>query len=358
MRIFGLGGAKMKAAGVDLWTDVTLLSTVGVVEAVRFLIPLRRVFHRVQEMIRADRPDVAILIDNHGFNLMLAKFLKKEGIPVIYYFPPQAWVASWVFAGSIVRNSDLIISAFACEAAVYRQHGGRAVSLGHPLLDIVKPGPDADAVLTRLGIDLSRPLMALMPGSRLQELDRLGCPMFGAATIIKKEIPAMQFILPVASAPLRSRLQAIQRECGGDEEICYVETDIYSCLSRCQLLITTSGTATLEAALLGVPMVAAYRLNPLTLWLARVTSKARRIAMPNLLLGDDVVPEIMQRDLTAERLAAEALQILRSPSRQAEVRERFRKLPGILGGEGALDRIANLVLRELPSSAQPRPVTT
>lgn len=346
----------MKAAGVDLRIDATLLSTVGVLEAARFVVPLRRVLRRVQEMIRVDRPDAAILIDNHGFNLMLGKFLKKEGIPVIYYFPPQAWVASWVFAGGVVRNSDLIISAFESEAAVYRRHGGRAVSFGHPLLDIVRPGPDADDVLARLGIDLSRPLMALMPGSRQQELERLGCPMFGAAAMIKKEIPTMQFILPVAAAPLRSRLRAIQSECGNSEEICYVDADIYSCLSRCNLLLTSSGTATLEAALLGVPMVTAYRLNPLTVWLARMTSKARRIAMPNLLLEDDIVPEIIQKNVTAERLAAEALQILGNPSRQAAMRKRFQELPAILGEEGALDRIAEFILNELPTRTPPCPV--
>ncbi len=358
LHIFGLGGARMKAAGVDLRIDATLFSTVGVIEALRFVAPLRRVLRRVQEMILVDRPDAAILIDNHGFNLMLAKFLKKHRIPVIYYFPPQAWVASSVFAGGVVRNSDLIISAFESEAAVYRQYGegGRAVSVGHPLLDIVRPGPNADGVLERLGIDPSRPLMALMPGSRQQELDRLARPMFGAATMIKKEIPAMQFILPVAAAPLRSRLQAMQRECGCTAPIHFIETDVYTCLSRCNLLITSTGTATLEAALLGVPMVTAYRLNPFTVWLARLTSKARRIAMPNLLLEDDVVPEIIQRDVTAERLAEEALKILRSPSRQAAMRKRFRELPGILGKEGALDRIADLVLNELPARAHPCPV--
>ena len=360
LRIFGMGGPKMEAAGVDLRIDATLLSTVGVIEAMRFVAPLRRVLRRVKEMILLDRPDAAILIDNHGFNLMLAKFLKKQGIPVIYDFPPQAWVASCVFAGGIVRNSDLIISAFESEAAVYRQHrgygGGRAVSLGHPLLDIVRPGPDADAVLEGLGIDLSRPLMALMPGSRQQELERLGRPMFGAAAIIKREMPAMQIILPVAAAPLRSRLQAIQRECGCSEPICYIEEDIYTCLSRCNLLITSTGTATLEAALLGVPMVTAYKLNPITVWLARMTSKARRIAMPNLLLEDDIVPEIIQRDVTAERLAVEALKILRNPSRQAAMRKRFRELPGILGEEGALDRIADLILNEFPVRAHPCPV--
>ncbi|NOJ58236.1 hypothetical protein HK404_37405, partial [Myxococcus xanthus] len=155
------------------------------------------------------------LIDNHGFNLAVARFLKRENIPVIYYFPPQVWVASSLFAGGVVRNTRLIISAFEKEAKIYRRHGGRAVSPGHPLLDIVKPGPDPSSVLRKLGIDEALPVMALMPGSRRQEVERLAGLMFEAAAIIKRRIPAMQFVLPVASHHLKPRLQAIcqQAEC-------------------------------------------------------------------------------------------------------------------------------------------------
>ena len=351
--LYGSGGPKMKAAGVDLRIETTHFSSVGVLEAVRFIVPLRRVLQRLQSIIRADRPDAAILIDNHGFNLMLAKFLKEEKIPVIYYFPPQAWIASGVFAGAIVRNTQLIISSFVQEAAIYRGHGGRAVSLGHPLLDIVKPGPNPMAVLTQLGLDASRPLMALMPGSRGQELERLAGPMFGAATIIKRSIPGMQFLLPVASPHLRSRLEEIHQQVGCTEEIHYLDADVYTCLSRCHLVMTTTGTSTLEAALLGVPMVTAYRVHPLSALLGRMFASTRYVAMPNLLLEEFVVPEILQREVTANRLAQAALEILASPSRQATMRARFRELPGMLGEEGVLDRVAELVLNEVSARCEP-----
>lgn len=353
LSLYGPGGPKMRAAGVDLRIETTHFSSVGVLEAVRFVAPLRRVLHRLQSIIRVDRPDAAILIDNHGFNLMLAKFLKEQKIPVIYYFPPQAWIASGVFAGAIVRNTQLIISSLEQEAAVYRRHGGRAVSLGHPLLDIAKPGPDASAALARLGIDESRPLMALMPGSRGQELDRLAGPMFGAATIIKRQVPGMQFLLPVASPHLRSRLEEIHRQVGCSEEIRYLDDDVYTCLSRCNLVITTTGTSTLEAALLGVPMVTAYRVHPLSAWLGWRFSSTKYVALPNVLLEDLVVPEVLQREVTAERLAQVALEILESPSRQAAMRARFRELPAMLGEEGVLDRVAELVLDEVSARRQP-----
>ncbi len=351
--LYGSGGPKMKAAGVDLRIDATQFSTVGVLEAVRFVAPLLRVLRHLQAIIRADRPDAAILIDNHGFNLMLARFLKKEKIPVIYYFPPQAWVASCLFAGGIARNTDLIISSFETEAAIYRRHGGRAVSLGHPLLDIAKPGPDPSEVLTRLGLDESRPLMALMPGSRSQEVERLAGPMFGAATIIQRRIPGMQFLLPVASPELKPRLQEIREQVGCTAEICYLEEEIYTCLSRSDLVMTTTGTSTLEAALLGVPMVAAYRLHPISVWLGRMFASTRYVAMPNLLLNEYVVPEILQRAVTADRLAEAALEILESPARQAAMRARFRELPAMLGEVGVLDRVAELILNEVSTRCPP-----
>lgn len=352
LRLYGTGGVKMKAAGVDIRIETTQFSTVGIPEALRFLFPLRSILKKLQAIILADRPAVAILIDNHGFNLALARFLKRENIPVIYYFPPQAWIASSVFARGIVNNTQLIISAFEQEAEIYRRHGGRAVSTGHPLLDIVKPGPDPSSVLRGLGIDESRPVLALMPGSRRQEVERLAGPMFGAAAIIKRQVPGMQFLLPVASHHLKPRLQEICDQVGCSEDIRYLEEDIYPCLSRCALVITATGTATLETALLGVPMVAAYRLHPLSYWLGRRFASTRFLAMPNLLLGDFVVPEILQRNVTAECLAQAALDILESPARSEAIKERLRQLPGILGGAGVIDRVVELILQEVSAGCE------
>ena len=355
LRLYGTGGVRMKAAGVDLRIETTQFSSVGIFAALRFLAPLRGVFKKLRAIVRADRPAVAILIDNHGFNHAVARFLKKEGIPVIYYFPPQLWVASSLIAGGVVRNTRLIISAFEREAEIYRRHGGRAVSLGHPFLDIVKPGPDPSSVLRQLGIEESRPVMALMPGSRRQEVERLAGLMFEAAAIIKRQIPAMQFLLPVASHHLKPRLQEICQEVGCSEQIHYVEEGIYPCLSRCVLVVTATGTATLEAALLGVPMVAAYRVDSLSYWLARRFAITPFVAMPNILLEDFVVPELFQRDVTAKNLADAALGILENPTRSESIKERFRRLPEILGGKGAVERVVGLILGEVSSGTRSSP---
>jgi lipid-A-disaccharide synthase len=184
-------------------------------------------------------------------------------------------------------------------------------------------------------------------------LERLAGPMFGAAEIIKRQIPGMQFVLPLASPHLRSRLEEIRRQVGCAEEITYVAADIYTCLSRCSLVMTTTGTSTLEAALLEVPMVAAYRVHPISALLGRMFASTRYVALPNLLLEEFVVPEILQREVTAERLAQAALEILQSPARQAAMRARFRELPRMLGEEGVLDRVAELVLDEVAARRQP-----
>jgi len=350
--LFGTGGPKMREAGVDLRIETTRYSSVGLSESLRFVRPLRGVLARMREIIASERPDAAILIDNHGFNMALAKFLNTARIPVVYYFPPQAWVGSWLFAGAIARRTNLIVSAFEREAAIYRHHGGRAVCVGHPLLDIAMPGPDPEARLRSLGVDPSVPLIAMMPGSRIQEVERLAGPMFGAARIIKSRIPDVRFLLPIASQHLKPVLEAALRASGNEADFTIIEADVYSCLSLCSLVLTTSGTSTLETALLGVPMVVAYRLHPVSYWLGRRLANTRYLAMPNLLLNNFVVPEILQGDVNAATLADEALGLLGDPVRMAAIRSQFATIPSLLGGTGALNRIADLVLGELEEIGQ------
>ncbi len=352
LQLFGTGGPKMREAGVDLRIDTTRYSSVGLPESFRFLRPLRGVLARMREMIASERPDAAILIDNHGFNIALAKILNAAAIPVVYYFPPQAWVGSWLFAGAIARRTNLIVSAFEKEAAIYRHHGGRAICVGHPLLDIAKPGPDPEGKLLALGVDPSAPLIAMMPGSRIQEVERLAGPMFGAARIIKSRIPDVRFLLPIASQHLKPALEAALRSSGSEADFSFVERDVYSCLSRCSLVITTSGTSTLETALLGVPMVVAYRLHPVSYWLGRRLANTRYLAMPNLLLNNFVVPEILQGDVNAATLAEAALDLLGNPDRMEAIRSQLATLPSLLGGTGALNRIAELMLGELAETGQ------
>jgi lipid-A-disaccharide synthase len=346
LELIGAGGEQMRAAGVDLRFETTQFASVGLLEPLRYLWPLRKLLGRIQALIDAEKPRLVILIDHHGFNMALARHLRRRGVPVVYYFPPQIWTGSSLFAGSVARRTQLIISAFKREAQIYAQYGGRAVYLGHPLLDIVKPGENPELVLGTLGLSDQRPLIAVMPGSRHQEIEHLARPMFGAARIIQDRYPNARFILPLAAQHLRPALQREMERAGVTRLFRIITKDVYTCLSQCSAVLTTSGTSTLEAALLGVPMVVAYRVSELSAWLARRFAITQFIAMPNILLNERVVPEIFQENVTQERLAAAALEILGSPSQTARVKARLQEVRTMLGSEGVIERVAARILEE------------
>ncbi len=347
LQLLGTGGAHMKKAGVRLLHETVHLSSVGFLEPIRHVLPLQGVYRDVTRVVRDERPDLAVLVDNQGFNLAVAKVLKSLSVPVVFYFPPQIWVGPRFFAGSVARHSRLVISAFPLEAEIYRRdYGANAVSYGHPLLDIAKASGDADAALRVHGIDPDRPLVGLMPGSRPQEVRVLAPPMLEAARIIKSRHPATQFLLPVAAGHVRSVLEAAVEQAGLSGAVQMIAGGDHTVMSRCQTVLVCSGTATLELSLLGVPSVVAYRLDPVSHWIARKLSITPYVAMPNVLLDEMVVPEIIQYRIDGAHFAAKALEILEEPERAVRVRRRLAEIPGHLGAPGAVARAAERVLEE------------
>ena len=347
LQISGTGGTHMKNAGVRLLHETVHLSSVGFLEPIRHMFPLHGVYRDVTRAVREQRPDLAVLVDNQGFNLAVAKVLRSLGIPVVFYFPPQIWVGPFLFARSVARNSRLVISAFPLEAKIYREkYGANAVSFGHPLLDIAKPSLDADSVLRTLGLDPGKPVVGLMPGSRPQEVRILARPMLAAARIIRARHPSSQFVLPVAAGHVKGLIESEVRAAGMDGAVSLIEEDAYTPLSRCEVVLACSGTATLELSLLGVPSVVAYRLDPLSHWVARKLSITPYVAMPNVLLGAMVVPEIIQYRIDGRHFAARALEILEQPKRARELREKLSEIPGHLGSKGSVQLAAERILQE------------
>lgn len=345
--ISGTGGAHMKKAGVRLLHETVHLSSVGFLEPVRHVLPLQGVYRDVTRVVREQRPDLAVLVDNQGFNLAVAKVLRSLSVPVVFYFPPQIWVGPLFFARSVARNSSLVISAFPLEARIYREkYGANSVSFGHPLLDIAKPSGDQDQALRALGLDPGKPVVGLMPGSRPQEVKVLARPMLEAARIIKQRHPSVQFLLPVAADHVQRLLEDALESSGLRGEVRLVRGDVYTPLSRCEVVLACSGTATLELSLLGVPSVVAYRLDPVSHWVARKLSITPYVAMPNVLLDDWVVPEIIQYKIDGEHFAARALEILEEPARAQRLRERLAEIPNHLGSPGAVGRAADRILEE------------
>jgi len=347
IELFGTGGAHMRAAGVELRHEMAHLSSVGFLEPVRYVFPLKSIYQDMTRLVRSERPDLAVLIDNPGFNLPVGRVLKSLGVPVVFYFPPQIWVGPFFFGRTVARISRVVISAFPSEAEIYRsRYGANAVSYGHPLLDIIETLPDPDEALRLNGLDPSRPVMGLMPGSRDQEIKGLGAPMLQAAKLIRKERPDMQFILPLAAGHVRAPVEAVLRDSGMAGQVTLIEGDSYTCLSRCEVVLACSGTATLELALLHVPMVVAYRLDPFSHWLARRLSITPYIAMPNVLLNDWVVPEIIKHRLTGEHFADRALELINDPALCVKMRSRLAEIPGHLGSPGAVKRAAERIIEE------------
>jgi lipid-A-disaccharide synthase len=357
VHLYGSGGETMRAAGVDIRIQTSHYGSVGFQESLRFVMPLQRVMTALRYLIRREPPDLAILVDNVGFNGLLAKFLYKEGIPFVYYFPPQVWLWGEWRARAIAHRATSIITAFKVEAEIYRREGGCVRWFGHPLLDIVQPGHDPEGTCCKLGLDPTRPAVAIMPGSRFQELEQLTGQMLEAVQIIRKRHPHLQVVLPVAAPHLMKTLQSEVRRAAMDREVLFVKEHVYAVLSRCKLVMLASGTATLEAALLGVPMVAAYRVSPVTYVIGRQLVKSRFIAMPNILLDERVVPELIQHEVTPERLAAESLAIFENGDQEQEMRRRLGHVREILGEPGVLSRAADFILRDVASVSSLQPAS-
>ncbi len=355
IELFGTGGRHMREAGVEISHETTHLSSVGLLEPVRHLLPLQGVYRNIRSLVRERRPDLVVLIDNQGFNLAVGRALKSAGLPVVYYFPPQIWVAAFLFARSVARISNLVISAFPREADIYRQrYGANAVCYGHPLLDIVRPGEDGADALRRVGLDPAAPVIGLMPGSRTQEIKELGRAMLEAGRIIRGRYPSMQFVLPVASEHARRQLEPLLERSAIAGSVALIDRDVYACLSRCEMVLTCSGTATLELALLKVPMVVAYRLDPFSHRVARLLAMTPYAAMPNVLLGEQVVPEIIQHRITGEHFAERALEFLDQPWRARAARDRLAEIPAHLGAAGAVTRSADRILEEAAKARRPQ----
>ncbi|MBI4268989.1 MAG: lipid-A-disaccharide synthase [Candidatus Rokubacteria bacterium] len=343
-RLVGMGGARMAAAGMELLVDVTASAVVGGSEALSRLPVLYRALHRLRAALEeAPRPAALVLIDFPEFNLRLARAARRAGVPVVYFIPPQVWAWRRGRVRTIRRLVSLVLAVFPFEPPLYRLAGVPVAFVGHPLLDALAGAPDRAAARRELGLAAGARVVGLLPGSRREEVARMLPVMGAAAARIRAATPEVQFVL--ARAPT-VEAEAIARHVGGMTELTMVAGRAHAVLRAADLALVTSGTATLEAALLGTPMVVCYRLSRLSGLAARLLIRVPWISLANLTLGRAVVPELYQASATGERLAEEALRLLESPGALDAQREAFRELAGRLGEPGVGVRAARLVLAE------------
>jgi lipid-A-disaccharide synthase len=341
-RLFGMGGERMAAAGLEVLADIKETAVIGFSEVVRRLPLLRRTFARLVAAMGSERPHVLVVIDYPGFNLRLARAARAAGVPVVYFIPPQIWAWRPGRLETIRRRVSLVLAVFPFERALYGTAGVPVEFVGHPVLDALPAAPTRLAARQQLGLDEHSLVIGLLPGSRHQEIERLLPVMRDAAARIARARPAARFVLGLASSVGRT---AVDRHLAGGPPVDVVADRTYAVMRASDLLLATSGTATLEAALLGTPMVVCYRLSAVSERIAAVVVRVPWISLANIVLGRRVVPELYRRrDATAERLAAEALRLLDSPAALEAQRQAFQELQAELGAPGVGARAAKLVL--------------
>ncbi|MFC1571705.1 lipid-A-disaccharide synthase [Candidatus Margulisiibacteriota bacterium] len=345
IHFFGMGSEKLLAEGVDIKVDISQRGTVGIFEALPNVLPIYFSYLKMIELMKKEKPDLLLLIDSQGINMPLAKAAKRLGIRTVYYIAPQEWL--WGTAKGVKKVSetiDLIISIFAKEHNAYKQAGANSKHLGHPLLDIVKPALSKEEVKKQFLGASDGPIISLCPGSRTQEIRGLFPILLKAGEIIQKENPRAKFLIPAASNNMIKEIFSLI----GDFRPKAVVGHTYDLLAASDLAICTSGTINLEASILGTPNIMVYKLHPLTYLLGKyvlkIGEKMPYFSMPNLLLNEKAIPELVMKDANPDKIASEAIAILEHDSRRQQMNASLAKLKTMLGGPGAISRCAEAIL--------------
>lgn len=344
--IFGLGGPQLAAAGGRLVVDYRGLAATGLTEV---LPKLGDYFAAMRALVAAaerERPDALVVIDFPDFNFRLARRVKRLGIPVVYYISPQIWAWRPGRLKTIRAFADRVLVIFPFEEAMYRGGGVPVEFVGHPLVELIGVSAPRDVFLQSLGLAPDVPTVAILPGSRANEVSRILPDLIAASDQIAAVVPTVQFVL--ARAPhLDDRLfrSLTVNEQSDREPFAVVQGDADAVLAAADLALTASGTATVQAALHDTPMVVVYRLSPLTYRLARRLVQVPSIAMVNLIAGEPLVPELVQDAFTPDAVAREAIPLLTDPDRIARMRAGLTRVRERLGGVGASRRAADAILR-------------
>jgi lipid-A-disaccharide synthase len=339
----GVGGPAMRQAGVTTVIDIEELSVMGIAEVVGALARMRRIYRRIlAEMDSPHPPDLLVLVDFPEFNLLLARAAKRRGLRVLYYVSPQVWAWRRRRVRKIRERVDAMIVLFPFEEAFYVAHGVRARFFGHPLAEAVAASRSPSETRERLGTPADGALVALLPGSRAKEVDRHLPLMLGAARLVGARV---RFAIARAPNIDRGRLERAASEAGVDVAI--VENDTYNLLAAADAAAVASGTATVEAALLGCPHVVVYKTSALTYAVARALVRTRYIGMPNIILDAPVAPELIQGRASPSALAAALRRFLDDPVYARSVRERLSGVRDVLVRPQAADRAAEYALELL-----------
>lgn len=342
-QLFGFGGPQMEKAGVVLCKNMLDYSVMGFWEV---LVNLRKMFKLrdflVEEMKR-QKPDLLVLIDYPDFNWRLAGEAKKLGIPVFSYIPPSAWAWRKGRAKKVAQMADKIVAIFPFETKVYEEAGADISFVGNPLLDNVKPSMTKEQAYAFFAVNPDDDNILLLPGSRKQEIAKMLEPMLSAGKIISRQRKHVKFFLPVAPGIDAVQIEQKIKETGLNVRLCHEKT--YDLMNCCDFAIATSGTVTLEAALMGLPSVVLYKMSSFTYRIAKLFVKVKFFSLPNILADEKILPELLQDEVNGEKIAAEAGRMFKDTKTVKEIKQKLAQIKLKLGSPGVAERTAELILQ-------------
>lgn len=343
----GMGGRKMARAGIDVRYDSSQIGVIGVIEVLKHYREIRAALRQMQEIVSNERPDLLICVDYKEFNYKLARHGKRCGVKVLFYVSPQVWAWRPGRARKYGQVIDMMAVIFPFETPYYQEHDIPVCYVGHPSVDKVEPLRSRSEDRRLFALPEESPVVGILPGSRAQEIRRMLPVMLLAAGEVRKTFPDCRFLLPQADSISDELLHTVLQDSPVSVQV--VRNQPYDVIQCCDAVMITSGTATLETALLTVPMVIVYKLSPLTYWLGRWLVKSPFIGLPNIVAGKAIVRELIQQQASPEAVAGEIIRILSDPDYAGEMRRELGKVKQLLGpggGDAAMAELAEQMLRQ------------
>lgn len=342
LQFFGLGGSLSKKAGVDIVFDISEIALVGAVEVLKNIFVVKRAYDAVISKVDLLKPDFAILVDYPGFNLHLARELKRRNISVIYYISPQVWVWGRDRINLIRKSVKKIMVFFKFEEELYKKYAVNAEFVGHPVLDIVKLSLAKEDVLKKYNLSREKITISLLPGSRAIEVKKLLPIMAASGKIINEKLNKVQFVIAKHPDLPINLYERIIKNSGLDIRL--AENDTYNVLAASDFAIVASGTATLESAVIGTPLVIVYKASFITFMLYKLVSNIRFLGLVNIIAQKEVAPELLQFNALPERIADKVVCILTDEKKLNSMREDLKHVKTSLGEPGASVRAAKIIL--------------
>ena len=345
IHFYGIGGRQMGKAGVKILIPASDMAVVGLTEVFSKLPKIAKARRTLKNLLKDHPPDLLIPIDYPGFNIHLAGLAKRYNVPVLYYISPQVWAWRTGRVKKIAKRVDRMAVILPFEERFYKERGVSVEYVGHPLLDSIPPHLDKDEITRKMDLENAYPVLGLLPGSRKEEIRNHLPVMVKAFEILSSHYPHLKGILPLAPTISPELVQSFLNQ--SPAEIGISQSPIHDTLPACDLVWVASGTATVETAILGVPMVLVYRASALTFWVGKRVIKVPFLGLVNLVAGEKVIPELIQDDLTPDRLAHEALEILEGGQKRENMIEKLEMVKERLGRGGASERTAKIAIEML-----------